>query len=195
MQRPHSSHAGECNETPPGEQPVPLRRPQEVGQLFVGPDAVFVALRLQMTWPQPACGVGIELAGRTRSCSAGTDSRRWTSGSAMPRRVVQRRPVKERSAYGRNMDGTLFRRAFRGLGGNKKRPCDQGLFSGAGDKIRTGDPHLGKAIWQMRRLLTLGVLSVSSQVRGQIERLTLGHWWSSLVILAGAEQERKSWSS
>jgi hypothetical protein len=27
-----------------------------------------------------------------------------------------------------------------------KRPCDQGLFIRAGDRTRTGDPHLGKVI-------------------------------------------------
>ena len=29
---------------------------------------------------------------------------------------------------------------------NEKTPCYQGAFSGAGDQIRTGDPHLGKVI-------------------------------------------------
>ena len=47
-------------------------------------------------------------------------------------------------------------------------------FSGAGDQIRTGDPHLGKAIQEARSVCDLGRPSTFSQVTCPTGNLQLG---------------------
>ena len=58
---------------------------------------------------------------------------------------------------------------------------------GAGDQIRTGDPHLGKVILETRQHRGPGRMQTFPLVRCLIVDLNLGRSWSSFVSLTGAE--------
>jgi hypothetical protein len=76
-----------------------------------------------------------------------------------------------------------------------KRPCDQGLFIRAGDRTRTGDPHLGKVILPILALQghrTERVLFLLEHPFRLLTFIIRGYWWTLLGDGMGSEPRRST---
>jgi hypothetical protein len=75
------------------------------------------------------------------------------------------------------------------VGPEKKPPVTRGFR--AGDRTRTGDPHLGKAIWSINPCSMTNRVLTLLQVRHVFLCHMLDRSLSSFVLLTGAELERE----